>query len=195
MDFRPSPLTSLPTKLTVKGYTPIQPRIERDEVRSILMAVLIENPAPSVAEVAQRFRRTRTLFSREPDFASRSLFAAANPAYGRATPPGRHTPDPSGGIARPFCAGVPLTATISPSFARILQPFNATGKALPERHPHDTVSIRTGLRNLGRRHPSPCSMRNLSMHTSLGNCATTREPSRLSTATRDRTPVPRPRPS
>ena len=47
-----------------------QPRIEPGELRRILTAVLTENPAPSVAEVARRlkFRRTQTLVSREPEF-------------------------------------------------------------------------------------------------------------------------------
>jgi hypothetical protein len=47
-----------------------QPRIEPGELRRVLTAVLSENPAPSVAEVARRlkFRRTQTLVSREPEF-------------------------------------------------------------------------------------------------------------------------------
>jgi len=46
-----------------------QPRIEPGELRRILTAVLTENPAPSVAEVSRRlkFRRTQTLYSREPE--------------------------------------------------------------------------------------------------------------------------------
>ena len=46
-----------------------EPRIERGELRRILDAVLTENPAPSVAEVARRlkFRRTQTLWSREAE--------------------------------------------------------------------------------------------------------------------------------
>jgi hypothetical protein len=47
-----------------------QPRIEPVELRRILTAVLTENPAPSVAEVARRlkFRCRQTLVSREPEF-------------------------------------------------------------------------------------------------------------------------------
>jgi AraC-like DNA-binding protein len=46
-----------------------QPRIERSELRRLLMAILIECPAPTVAEIARRlkFRRTQTLVSREPE--------------------------------------------------------------------------------------------------------------------------------
>jgi transcriptional regulator with XRE-family HTH domain len=45
-----------------------QPLIARRELRQILVAVLNENPAPSVAEIARRlrFRRPQTLWSREP---------------------------------------------------------------------------------------------------------------------------------
>jgi len=47
-----------------------RPRIERGGLRRILAGVLIETPAPSVAEVARRlkFRRTQSLASREPEF-------------------------------------------------------------------------------------------------------------------------------
>ena len=46
-----------------------QPRIEYGELRRILMAILTENPAPTVADVARRlkFRRTQTLVAREPE--------------------------------------------------------------------------------------------------------------------------------
>jgi TniQ len=54
----------------LRGRLQSHPRIEPVELRHILTAVLTENPAPSVAEVARRlkFRRTQTLVSREHEF-------------------------------------------------------------------------------------------------------------------------------
>jgi hypothetical protein len=51
-----------------------QPLIARSELRRILVAVLSENPPPSVAEAARllRFRRPQTLWSLSPTFAGRS---------------------------------------------------------------------------------------------------------------------------
>jgi hypothetical protein len=51
-----------------------QPLIARSELRRILVAVLSENPPPSVAEAVRllRFRRPQTLWSLSPTFAGRS---------------------------------------------------------------------------------------------------------------------------
>jgi hypothetical protein len=51
----------------------LEPRIEPTELQNILMSALIENPPPTVAEIARRlkFRCTQTLASREPDLCRR----------------------------------------------------------------------------------------------------------------------------
>lgn len=84
-----------------QGMRQSQPRIDRGELRRVLMTVLSENPAPEVGR-RLKFRRTQTLFPREPGLCRQIALrreSGVHPSTNR-----QLYTDPSVDSSKPFCA-------------------------------------------------------------------------------------------